>query len=284
MADPSIQNSPQTVADQSFLTDLQPFLDVTVVSTPNATITIGNLTYVSPQSISSTCYFSPPANNTLGPNLEGLLFQSAINDAGQGLAAGSTMTRGQTNFTATGGKLAANEVFVGVRVGFEIFKLRQLTAGTTAPAGAVVEGAAPLLIPDAVALQQIAQNLSWTEQIGDGNIRNNGPLADYPQGFGAWTPSPALSASATSAPNAIAAQNGSPESEMHELALPLLFYPTIQTLIKIVSGNAMVLTGSAVAPNVVLQAIPVQTGSTAAYNEVLAVRMTIDGYKCTSPV
>ena len=281
---------PQRIADMSFLADLQPFLDYTIVKTQDAQgqtveITIGDLTFVSAQSVSSTVYILPSADNVLPANIDVTLFNAALNDNGQGLAAGSVMTRGQTNWLDSNGKLGANEVFIGVRCGFEVFKIRQAaTNGATgaagAAAGATPEGAAILLIPNVSALQQIAQNLSWTQNVGDTIERNNGMIADYPQGFGVFA-APAAPASATPVP-ASAAQNGAPWEVMRDCELPLVFYPTIRTAIKLVSGNSITLQSDPTAPDKTLQKLPVQT--TALFSEVLAVRMTIDGYKATSPV
>ena len=261
------------IKNEQFLKELLPFSKVTVV--PG--VTVGDLNFASAQSVYSTCYFTPSANNTFAANQDKDLFQAAIGDNGQGLAAGQVMTRGQTNFVDSQGRLPANEVFVGIRCLISAYK-------HTNPLAAQVSGAvlttgnkqAP--ITDVAALYQILHQFSWEYQIGDGIIRNSGALASFPQGGGVYAP--ATVAVLASQP-AVAAQNGTPVADdRKDLPIPFMFLPNITTRVKVKSG-AQIIVENVSLGGAGTGTFDIDGTGTADY---LAVRMTFQGYKLTMPV
>ncbi len=262
-----------SIKNEQFLKDLQPYARMTVL--PG--ITVGDLNFSSAQSIFSTGYLQPAAgiggvNVGFTANTEVDLFQSAIGDGGQGLAPGQVMTRSQTNWLDSQGRLPANEVFIGIRCMVSVF-LHQ-NADPTANNGASFAGAAgaysqQMPLPSVTALWDILKSFSWEYQTGDGIIRNVGPLAGFPQAGGVWE------APATTVPLvpayafAIAAQNGWPCTAVaKDLPIPFMFLPNITTRIKAKCGSPMIL-------------FP---GETALAGFFPAVRMTFQGYKLTMPV
>lgn len=256
-----------SIKNETFLKDLQPFSRMTVV--PG--VTVGDLNFASAQSVFSTGYIAPNAvADQFAANREVDLFQAAIGDNGQGLAAGQVMTRGQTNFLDSQGRLPANEVFIGIRCLVSIYKHRNssntLTAGASFANTATVYSS-QLPIPDVASVYAISKEFSWEYQTGDGIIRNAGALAGYPQGGGVWeAPLGAISA------GAVGVQNGLPCPEVaRELPIPFMFLPNITTRVKVKSGSAITLTAGSIDYNTV-------------YAEYLAIRMTFQGYKLTMPV
>lgn len=277
----------QRVRDLPQLQDLQPYLKMIV----DDRMTVGDLGFVSAQSVFSTTYQATSAADQFAPNIDRDLFQAAIGDGGQGLAAGEVMTRGQTNWIDSGGKLPSNEVFIGIRAGFAVYK-HQNSAGT---AGAVIGNGLSnqLCVPSVVALEQILHNLSWEYQLGDGFVRNKGPLCDWPQGGGIYQPSfdggvSAAGAGAAlvadvqyvNANAALGAQNGIPSSRvMRQLPVPLLFLPNVVTRIKVRSGGGI----NTISLNAISTGFT-ETLTVFSTSACLAVCMVIQGYKCTTSV
>jgi hypothetical protein len=263
------------IKNEQFLKELLPFSKVTVV--PG--VTVGDLNFASAQSIFSTCYFQPSADETFDANQDKDLFQAAIGDNGQGLAAGQVMSRGQTNFVDSQGRLPANEVFVGIRCLISAYKHTNasnsaLSGASFALSGTAYSKQAP--ITDVAALYQILSQFSWEYQIGDGIIRNSGALIGFPQGGGAYQPQQFISGTAAAA--AIAAQSGYPDaSSKKDLPIPFMFLPNITTRVKVKSGA-----------KIIVEAASGTAGTTfdngTATADYLAVRMTFQGYKLTMPV
>jgi len=256
-----------SIKNETFLKDLQPYSRMTVV--PG--VTVGDLNFASAQSVFSTAYIQPSAAaDTFAANREVDLFQAAIGDNGQGLAPGQVMTRGQTNWLDSQGRLPANEVFIGIRCLVSIYKHRNsdkaLVSGASF-ANTLTVYSSDLPIPDVASVYAIAKEFSWDYQTGDGIIRNAGALAGYPQGGGVWeAPLGAISA------GAVAVQNGWPcPTVARDLPIPFMFLPNISTRVKIRSGSAITLTAGSIDYNT-------------ANAEYLAIRMTFQGYKLTMPV
>lgn len=272
------------IKNDQFLKELQPFSRMTVV--PG--ITVGDLNFASAQSVFSTGYIKPSANDTFAANSEVDLFQAAIGDNGQGLAAGQVMTRSQTNWIDSQGRLPANEVFIGIRCLVSCFKHTNASAAATS--GVSFDGVAGVFskqapITDVAALWAIVHAFSWEYQTGDGIIRNVGQLAAYPQGGGVWqssqpfTAAIAAPAAVGSAQNAIAAQNGSPcPSVATELPIPFMFLPNITTRVKVKNGSALSVEPTT---SVAGSTFDIDGVGTADY---LAIKMTFQGYKLTMPV
>ena len=259
------------IKNEQFLKELLPFSKVTVV--PG--VTVGDLNFASAQSVYSTCYFQPSADETFDANQDKDLFQAAIGDNGQGLAAGQVMTRAQTNFVDSQGRLPANEVFVGIRCLISAYK--HTNSSAAALSGATLASSKQAPITDVSALYQILSQFSWEYQIGDGIVRNSGALIGFPQGGGVYQSAQAGISGIAVAP-AIAAQSGYPDaSSKKDLPIPFMFLPNITTRVKVKSGAKIIVeaTGGVAGGTF-------DTGTATA--DYLAVRMTFQGYKLTMPV
>ena len=253
------------IKDEQFLKDLQPFARVTVV--PG--VTVGDLNFVSAQSVYSTGYVAPTTDNNFAANIDLDLFQAAIGDNGQGLAAGQVMTRAQTNWLDSAGRLPANECFVGIRCLVSVY---QHVNADVAVTGVTLPLSNAIPIPDQTAVWDIIKELSWEYQTGDGIIRNVGPLAGYPQAGGVYDSVDPTDAANTAA---IGAQNGYPcPTVAKELPIPFMFLPNISTRVKVRSGSPITTPAAA---NFVVAADQVKL-------HALAIRMTFQGYKMTMPV
>lgn len=266
------------IKNEQFLKELQPYARMTVV--PG--VTVGDLNFSSAQSIFSTGYIQPTSTNNFGANSEVQLFQAAIGDNGQGLAAGQVMTRGQTNFLDTAGRLPANEVYIGIRCLTSVFQHRNAVVGVGASFAAAVAGNLSQQVPvgDVTALYEIIKSFSWEYQTGDGIIRNVGSLAGYPQAGGVWeAPIQLAQAAAAVANPAIAAQNGYPcPTVAAELPIPFMFLPNITTRVTVKCGSPLNLTG------LLTGTAAFTAGTSEVIGNLLAIRMTFQGYKLTMPV
>lgn len=258
------------IKNEQFLKELQPYSRMTVV--PG--VTVGDLNFSSAQSVFSTGYIAPSANDNFAANSEVQLFQAAIGDNGQGLAPGQVMSRGQTNWQDTAGRLPANEVFLGIRCLVSVYKHHNVVANVFGAsfAGDGVSFSSQGPINDVAATHEIVKSFSWEYQTGDGIIRNVGPLASYPQGGGAWeAPAPGITSAAL---GAIGVQNGYPcPTVATELPIPFMFLPNITTRVTVKCGSPLALTAGS---------FTVATAETA--GDFLAIRMTFQGYKLTMPV
>lgn len=250
------------IKNVEYLKDLQPYARMTVV--PG--VTVGDLNFSSAQSYFSTTFISPLNTDTIGANTDADLFQAAIGDSGQGLAAGVTMTRGQTNVLDSQGRLPANEVFIGIKCLVSVYKH---VNGANGASLATLTGSSQTTVSTVAGLQSALKSLSWEFQIGDGIIRNAGALIGYPQGGGVWEPP---TAAGIAVATGIAVQSGIPLAcDSRKLPIPFLFLPNIVTRVKIKSGGEFTVPG--IAP-----------GGAQSPAEFLAVRMTFQGYKLTMPV
>lgn len=243
------------IKDDSAFEELKPYLRMTVA--PNG-VTIGDLNFVVAQTQWSTALQSIAVAQTVPADVNLDLFQAARGDVGQGFT--TALTRSQTSWQDTQGRLPANQVFIATSCGFQIF--RRDTASTTATANED-------LVPKLSAVNAIGRNLSWQVTIGDGITRNYGSLLDF-GGFGAQyaVPNPAAVNDFS-----VGAYMGEPDSKGRKLRIPLVFPPNISVRIKVRGGNAFVVddvTGAG--------------GDTLAANTFLAVRQYLHGYLCTMPV
>lgn len=247
------------IKNVEYLKDLQPFSRMTVV--PN--VTVGDLNFSSAQSYFSTGYISPfNSNDNFAANSGVSLFSAAIGDNGQGLAAGVTMTRGQTNVLDSQGRLPANEVFIGIRCLASVYRHTNAVAGA---GGATLTDSTQEPLTTVEGLMQALKSFSWEFQIGDGIIRNAGALIGFPQGGGVWEPT-------TTVASALNVQSGLPLAcDSRKLAIPFLFLPNIVTRVNVQNGGPIVI------PDIDLGADQVK-------GQFLAVRLTFQGYKLTMPV
>ena len=244
------------IKDDSAFEDLKPYLRMTVA--PNG-VTIGDLNFVVAQTQWSTALQTIAANDTIPADVNLELFQAARGDVGQGFA--TALTRSQTSWQDTGGRLPANQVFIATSCAFQIF--RRDTNDTVAVAGANED-----LIPKLSAVNAIGRNLSWQVTIGDGITRNYGSLIDF-GGFGAQyaVPNPAAVNDFS-----VGAYLGEPDSKGRKLRIPLVFPPNINVRIRVRGGNAFVVDDVSGG----VRTLPANT--------FLAVRQYLHGYLCTMPV
>ena len=261
------------IKNEQFLKELQPYSKMTVV--PG--VTVGDLNFASAQSVWSTGYIAPTSNDNFAANSEVQLFQAAIGDNGQGLAPGQVMSRGQTNWQDSSGRLPANEVFIGIRCLVSVYEhtnaVVNVFGASFANTGALYSSQVP--INDVASLYGILKSFSWEYQIGDGIVRNVGPLASYPQGGGVWEAPIQLAQQAVAGSNtAIGAQNGLPSPIVaKELPIPFMFLPNITSRVVVKCGSPLTTTTGTFTAAAAEQA-----------GDFLAIRMTFQGYKLTMPV
>ena len=242
------------IKDDAAFEDLKPYLRMTV--SPNG-VTIGDLNFVVAQTQWSTALQSIAVANTVPADVNLDLFQAARGDVGQGFT--TALTRSQTSWQDTQGRLPANQVFIATSCAFQIF--RRDIASTTS---AAVED----LVPKLSAVNAIGRNLSWQVTIGDGITRNYGSLLDF-GGFGAQYAVPNPAAINEFCVNAYM---GEPDSKGRKLRIPLVFPPNISVRIKVRGGNAFAVEDVSGAGGQTLD------------TTFLAVRQYLHGYLCTMPV
>jgi hypothetical protein len=242
------------IKDDAAFADLKPYLKMTVA--PNG-VTVGDLNFVVAQTQWSTAIQAIATANTVPADVNLDLFQVAQGDVGQGFA--TALTRSQTSWKDSQGRLPANQVFIATSCGFQIF--RRSTDSTTA-------NAVETLIPKLSAVNAIGRNLSWEVTIGDGITRNYGSLIDF-AGYGAQ-----YSVNNPAAINDYSntAMLGHPDSRGRKLRIPLVFPPNISVRIKVRGGNAFLVDDVSGATD------------TLPTTNVLAVRQFLHGYLCTMPV
>ena len=244
------------IKDDSAFADLKPYLKRTVA--PNG-VTVGDLNFVVAQTQWSTALQAISTNDTVPADVNLDLFQVAQGDPGQGFATG--LTRGQTSWKDSQGRLPANQVFIATSCGFQIF--RRSTNST-------VTNATEITIPKLAAVHAIGRNLSWEVTIGDGITRNYGSIIDF-AGYGAQWSAPNPSATNNFSSTAIL---GEASSRGRKLRIPLVFPPNISVRIKVRSGNLFTVDETSAAG-------PINTLPTGTF---LAVRQFLHGYLCTMPV
>lgn len=259
--------------------ELRPFVKMTVA--PNG-VTVGDLAFVSAQTHWSTAIAPIATDNTVPSDLALDMFQSAIGDTGQGFS--TSLTRGETSWLDSAGRLPANQVFVAIECGWQAY-LRS-SASTTDKLAVSIN------IPSIPALQAIGQNLSWDVTVGDGITRTVGSIGAY-GGLGGVTGNiPWLGQAAAGAgsfysaiPGARGAQLGDPNSSGVRLRVPLVFPPNINVRIKVRNGNGFT-TPNCGSPTADLDdqtpSLPGVTES--GVTTYLAFRQYLRGYLCTMPV
>lgn len=250
------------IKDDSAFEELKPYLRMTVA--PNG-VTIGDLNFVVAQTQWSTALQSILVDNQVPADVNLDLFQAARGDVGQGFT--TALTRSQTSWQDTAGRLPANQVFIATSCGFQIF--RRSTASTTATATEV-------LLPKLSATNAIGRNLSWQVTIGDGITRSYGSLIDF-AGYGAQygvPNTPDVTAAAPVVGFSVGAMLGEPDCKGRKLRIPLVFPPNISVRIKVRGGNAFAVDDVSVAGQNTLTAT----------TTFLAVRQFLHGYLCTMPV
>lgn len=251
------------IKDDAAFQELKPYLKMTVA--PNG-VTIGDLNFVVAQTQWSTTLITPAGLNQLPADISADLFQAARGDVGQGF--NTALTRSQTSWQDTQGRLPANQVFIATGCAFQIFKRKG--ANATADAFSTTNVAFETALPKISAVHAIGRNLSWEVTIGDGITRNYGNLID----FGGYSGQYSVVDPATTVTGALGAFLGEADSKGRKLRIPLVFPPNISVRIKVRSGNAF-----SVDP-----AVTVVDDNTLLATDALAVRQYLHGYLCTMPV
>lgn len=258
----------QEMADQ--FADLRPFMRMTVA--PG--VTVGQLNFVAALTHWSTALLSIAINNTIPSDVSVDLFQAGIGDTGQGYT--GALTRGQTSWEDSQGRLPANQCFIATSTSFQLYRRDTAATGSTV--------AVETTVPNIEALHAIARALSWEETIGDGITRNHGPIAQHAGMGGVWAvPSVGSAFTLTEgAPNVIVGYQepgfdvnaiiGNPDARGSKLPLPVIFPPNINVKLTVKGGTGFV--------------VPVGNNSrnTLPSSTFLAIRQYLHGYLCTMPV
>lgn len=249
--------------------ELAPFVKMTVA--PNG-VTVGDLAFVSAQTHWSTVVTPTTAPDTVNGDLSLDLFQAAIGDTGQGWS--TALTRAQSSWVDSQGRLPANQAFIAVEAAFQVFN--RTTNSCVDPA------AVESLIKNVSALEAIGQNLTWDLTVGDGITRTVGTLGSYGGLGGVFGVPPSLGNAGAfdiaDRPGAQGVSLGDPCIAGVRLRVPLVFPPNINVRIRVRNGNAFEVEGfnggQGTLPG------PVE-GAIANY---LAIRLYLRGYLCTMPV
>lgn len=249
--------------------DIKRFARMTVVDG----ITVGDLVYEQPMAMYSTAAIAPSAADTIGQNTSARLFQTPLDQSGQGFS--SDLTRSETNMEKADLKMDANEVFVATHAAFSVWKRTSNALATSETVS---------LLPSGDALAAVISNFWWEYTLGNDRTRNYGLIGGYPQGGGAWA-APAAGSFADSTVgtqnNSYSAfrgvQNGLPSVHcMRPLSVPMLAPPNIGTKVEVKCGSAF-------------SVAPANDGDGAGGNwlgatEYLIIRMALVGYRYTMPV
>lgn len=210
--------------------DLKPYAQMTVVDG----VTVGDLAFASAQTFYSTGLIATDSGtaNILPANSRVNLFSGAVGSAGaQGYGAAAVLTESETNLRDREGKLGANECFVGIRCGFNVFRRSSnaLAASETISHIGTTDG-----------LHGLLDHLTWTWNPGDTIERTIGPIGMYPAGGGVYGHllGTATGGSPTTEAIAWGATNGiqSPYT-LRKLPLPIIWKPQIRTQVKVECGT-----------------------------------------------
>jgi len=260
--------------------ELAPFVHMTVA--PNG-VTVGELAFVSAQTHWSTAISLPNATSTanlVDANLSFDMFSSAIGDTGAGFS--TALTRTETSWLDSQGRLAANQAFIATECAFQVFLRDNATTTGTATKYRTIRNVA--------AVQAIGQAFTWNVTIGDGITRTIGNLGSY-GGLGALysgVPLAGVSSGSVAGSSFISnasALNGSQGTFLGDaccygvkLRVPLVFPPNVNVRIKVTNGNAFTVPSYT---DGLTTAGAVDTLPAAQY---LAVKQYLRGYLCTMPV
>jgi hypothetical protein len=240
------------IKDDPAFADLRPYLRMAVA--PNG-VTVGDLAFVCAQSQWSSAAFAPTIAGTVvtvAADTKVDLFQVAQGQTGQGFT--NALTRSETSWLDSDGKMPANQVFIATRSWFQVFARSSLdttvTAATVNPL-ANVGGA-----------HAIAQQFSWDVNVGDGISRPYGTLLDYAGGASVYSPAnPSGTASVAGA-----VQLGQPGDQFgRAMRIPLIFPPNIPVRISAKCGQAF---------DVHLAVSPIN----------IVIKQYLYGFLCTTPV
>lgn len=241
--------------------ELEPYANMVVASNRGREITVGDLQYVTHQTMYSTAVTGAFAANpvlTAGTKVD--LFQTGQNEQGQGFA--GSLTESETNFKGSNGQFPANQCFVATRAAWSVHLLSAVDTGVSTNTYALVAQ------PDD--LKAIITKGIWSLSIGRGPTRQIGNLSDYPASSGAFADLAGVSAAAAGEISPAACQNGWPSLPMKPLDVPIVFPPLVNVAIDCRWNSGATLATAAQGGN---------CGS-----QHLAVRLALYGFQFTMPV
>ena len=241
--------------------ELEPYANMVVASNRGREITVGDLQYVTHQTMYSTALTTQlAAAPVLNAGTKVSLFQTGQNEQGQGWA--GSLTESETNFKGSNGQFPANQCFVATRAAWSVHLLSANNTGVATNTYALVAQ------PDD--LKAIITKGVWSLSIGRGPTRQIGNLADYPAASGVYADLGGVDAGAAVSLSPSACQNGWPSEPMKPLDVPIVFPPLVNVAIDCQwnSGATLFTTGD---------------GGNAG-DQYIAVRLALYGFQFTMPV
>jgi len=204
----------------SELTGLERFADQ-VFSNSQGVYTLDDFEYLDDTPLFSAAAFTV-TNGTIGGDFT--LFSTPEGTSGQGwpIATFPQLTVAETNLQGgqQGGKFPANQSYVGIAGGFDVYCIPADRTGALTQLGGIQ-------IPDPSDLHQILSGITWSWNIGgrQSPTIEYEPIKAWPTGFGVWTSGAAGTAQASA--------NGGPLSQMRKFPFPLMFPPQIAASLKV---------------------------------------------------
>ena len=214
-----------------------------VFSGAQGDFTLDNYSYFDDTSLFSTAFF-PIASNAIAAGSTFNMFSVA--NGQRDTVLGRNLTTAETNLQGgmAGGKFPANQAYVALAGGFEVYLL---SAGT---AGAIGQVASQ--VPDAGLLHQIVSNISWTWNVG--GVANPTilyePIKLWPLGTGISGVSALDTQGFTAVPTAQSQPQGltnGSKSMMRKFAFPLFFPPQVAVNNTLTVGRTIATGGAATA-------------------------------------
>lgn len=244
-------------------------------------LTIGDLAFASYEDYYSAGVLGTASSGILSSNADGLqLFTAKVGDAsGQGFT--TTITYADTNNT-TGISQLVNTVYVGVRVGFQLYSVVSGTTQVTTTGS--TRQYKHLVNPDDCAA--IAEATNWSINVSQTIERRIGSLSAWGQPNAVFTPAAFSSAggvggnttlAATTTANSAAfgaVQIACPPNGPRYLPIPLVFQPLAQVDIRARLSSQVALCAAGT------QVLGLAAESTSA---VIAAKMTFRGIKLIIP-
>ena len=242
--------------------ELQPYANMVVASNRGREITVGDLQYVTHQTMYSTAVTGAlAAAPVINPGTSLNFFQTGQDEQGQGW--NGSLTESETNFRGSNGQFPANQCFVATRAAWSVWSL------SAADTGGV--GNTYALVKEADDLKALIGKGVWDLSIGRGPTREIGNLSDYPAASGVYAGLASQQAGATDPVSAsTACQNGWPSEPMKPLDVPIVFPPLVNVSIGATWHSGFTLATTAAGGNL---------GATH-----IAVRLALFGFQFTMPV
>lgn len=210
--------------------ELQPYADMVVTTTRGRQITVGDMQYVTHQTLYSTAVYAPGAAAVTPFQVD--LFKAGLNEQGQGWA--GSLTKSETNFEGSNGQFAANQAFVATRAAWSVWKLNDHATNTDANQYQLFAQADDLL--------PIITKGVWDLSIGRGPTRIIGNLTDYPAGYGVHAVNGGIAVALGGATTGM--QNGCPGVPMKPLDIPIVFPPLVSVDISAKWRSGFTLSGN----------------------------------------